>query len=62
MVLEPLILESREDLEEKIPQWKNMLETLNSGESEKRHIPTSRLFKKPVNTLKKNESHGSKSA
>ena len=27
-----------EQLEEKIPQWKNTLETLDSGESEKRHL------------------------
>ena len=38
MVLEPLVLESREELEEKIPQWKNSLEMLDSGESEKRHL------------------------
>ena len=38
MVLEPLILESREELEEKIPQMKNTLEMLNSGESEKRRL------------------------
>ena len=38
MVLEPLVLESREELEEKIPQWKATLERLDSPESEKRHL------------------------
>ncbi len=38
MVLEPLVLESREELAEKIPQWKATLETLDSPESEKRHL------------------------
>ncbi len=38
MVLEPLVLESREELAEKIPQWKATLETLDFPESEKRHL------------------------
>ena len=38
MVLEPLVLESRQELAEKIPQWKATLETLDSPESEKRHL------------------------
>ena len=38
MVLEPLVLESREELAEKIPQWKATLERLDSPESEKRHL------------------------
>ena len=38
MVLEPFVLESREELEEKIPQWKNTLERLDSRDSEKRHL------------------------
>ena len=38
MVLEPLVLESREELAEKISQWKATLETLDSPESEKRHL------------------------
>ena len=38
MVLEPLVLESRQELAEKIPQWKATPETLDSPESEKRHL------------------------
>ena len=38
MVLEPLVLEGREELAEKIPQWKATLERLDSPESEKRHL------------------------
>ncbi len=38
MVLEPLVLESREELAEKIPQWKATLERLDCPESEKRHL------------------------
>ena len=38
MVLEPLVLESQEELAEKIPQWKATLDTLDSPESEKRHL------------------------
>ena len=38
MVLEPLVLESREELAEKIPQWKATLETLDFPESEKKHL------------------------
>ncbi len=45
MVLEPLVLESWEELAEKIPQWKATLETLDSPESEKRHLIESLLSK-----------------
>ena len=45
MVLEPLVLESREELAEKIPQWKATPETLDSPESEKRHLRESLLSK-----------------
>ena len=38
MVLEPLVLKSRAELEEKIPQWKETLERLDCPESEKRHL------------------------
>ena len=38
MVLELLVLESREELAEKIPQWKATPETLDSPEPEKRHL------------------------
>ena len=33
-----MVLESRAELEEKIPQWKDTLETLDSSEFEKRHL------------------------
>ena len=38
MVLEPLVMESREELEEKTPQWKDTLEKLNFPEYKKRHL------------------------
>ena len=43
-----------EQLEEKIPQWKNTLETLDSGESEKRHLIELLAMTIPASQIKRN--------
>ena len=42
-----------EQLEEKIPQWKNTLETLDSGESEKRHLIELLAMTNPASQIKR---------